>query len=517
MTDINLLPPDQQRALLAQLLRQKAAAPSFALSPGQQDLWLWHKIAAQTRRIEFNVLFAWTIRSTWEAALLQQAFQTLVDRHATFRTTYGEANNQPFQRVHRQQKVHFVVTDAQSWPADQLQQAVGDLAHQPFDLEQGPLLRVQLFTRGTTDPVLLLALHHLAIDMWSLSILLDELGIVYTTLKHGIAPSLPPLARQFTDFVGWQTDLLHSPAGQRLEEYWREQMTGAIPVALPTDRPRPQQPAFGGACHGFVLEEALTQGLKDLARRLRTTLYAVLLAAFEVLLYRYSRQEDLSVITMTVGRKGADWSGVIGYFTNAVPLRVNLRGNPPFTTLLEQVHQRLMAALEHQLYPALSELAHLRPKAQTGQPQLTDIFFVFQKSHRFGMERVSSDREAASPIGVPAAGDTGAQVTLGELVLESFPLAWRADHRYILELMMVEAGGSISGVFQYATELFDPQTVERMAQHLTVLLRGVLDQPDTPIAHLPLMTAAEQPKPPRKLPAQLRNRLEKALHDKENP
>ncbi|AGY58067.1 condensation domain-containing protein [Gloeobacter kilaueensis] len=513
------LPPEQQRALLAELLRRKAAAAtSHPLSRGQRDLWLWYQISAQTSRTEFNVIFAWAIRSPLDVEALRRAFQTVVDRHAILRTVFGEQDGQPVQRVERQQPVHFNVTDATGWSAEQLRAELDERAHQRFELEKGPLLRADLFV-GRAEPVLLLAIHHIAIDMWSLSILLDEVGQSYSAYRQGKAPVLPPLERQYPDFVRWHDQLLASTEGQRLRDYWQNALRSAQPVAqLPTDRPRPAVPVFSGACHAFTLEAELTERLKDLARQSRTTLYAVLMAAFQVLLFRYTRQEDLTVLTLTVGRQGADWAGVLGYFINPVALRTDLSDNPPFFTLLEQVHQRLMAALDHQLCPFSLVLESLSEPAP-GEPRLTDIFFVFQKSHRFGMERVAPGREAASAIGVPAAGESGAQLVLGsgDLVLESFPLAWRANQRFVLQLMMVEAGGALSGVFQYAAELFDPATVARMATHLTVLLEGIVAAPQTPIAQLPLLSAAEQQPAPKRLTPDLRSRLQQALRKKESP
>ena len=463
------LSPSDRRALLGRLLRKEAGqAQSFQpLSYNQQGIWFLYQLAPES--MVYNVNFAARIRSEVDIPALKRAFQTLVDRHPALRTTFQVRSGKPVQQIHRQHKIHFEETDAATWSPELLKAQLLEQAYRPFDLEQGPVLRVNLFTCSPTEHVLLLVVHHIAIDFWSLAILLTELGVLYPAEKGGIPARLPALDSQYTDYVRWQAEMLAGPEGERLWAYWRKQLAGQLPLLeLPTDRPRPPVPTYHGASFDFRLSDELSSRLKALAKTQSATLYMVLLAAFQVLLHHHTDQEDLLIGSPVLGRSRAEFEGIVGLFTNPVILRANCSGNPTFEAFFGHTRQTVLAALEHQDYPTLLLVERLRPTRDLSRPPLCQVMFVLDKPHQL-----------AEP-GAPsfALGESGLRMNPGGLELEALPLEHRAA---TLDLVMltIETANSLSISMRYNSELFDAATIARMATHFEALLNCVTAQPDT--------------------------------------
>src|SRR5271157_71830 len=261
------LSPGEKRALLAQLLRKQTSGSKliYPLSYNQQGIWFLYQLAPEST--VYNVNFAARISSDVNVPALRRALQRLIDRHPSLRTTFPAHSGQPVQRVHEHLKVSFEEVDGSTWNGDELKARLLDEAYRPFDLERGPLLRVSLITRSAREHILLLVVHHIVIDFWSLAILLDELGVLYPAERYGMKAALPPLDLQYTDYVRWQAEMLAGPDGERLWAYWREQLAGQLPILdLPTDRPRPAFSTYQGASHDFTLDAELSSGLKALAK-----------------------------------------------------------------------------------------------------------------------------------------------------------------------------------------------------------------------------------------------------------
>ncbi|MGB7438451.1 MAG: condensation domain-containing protein, partial [Candidatus Acidiferrum sp.] len=329
------LSPKEKRALLAQLLRTKVRASKsfYPLSDNQQGIWFLCQLAPESSI--YNVSFAARIHSALDILAFRRAFQALVDRHPSLRTTITVRSGKPMQQIHDQQPVHLEEIEASTWREDELQTRLLEETHRPFDLERGPVMRVGLLTRSEQEHILLLVIHHIVVDFWSLAVILNELGVLYSAEKNGRPVALPPLDLQYTDFVRWQAEMLASPVGERLWDYWKKQLAGPLPVlALPTDRPRPPMQTFRGAQHAFTLNDELARQLKALANAEGATLYMVLSAAFELMLYHHSGQEDILVASPMAGRSRAEFEGMVGFFANPVVLRANLSGNPTFQTFL---------------------------------------------------------------------------------------------------------------------------------------------------------------------------------------
>jgi len=473
------LSPAEKRALLAQLLQKKVSSKSFLpLSQGQQSLWFLYNLAPQSSA--YNTLFSVRIRSEVDVVALQQTFQTLVARHPCLRTTYTVSDRQPQQQIHDRPEVPFTEIDASGWSWDELNAKVRESAYHPFNLQQELPLRVCLFTRSPQDRILLLAIHHIASDFWSLLVLMDELRVLYPALKAGISASLPPLKTSYTDYVQKQAQMLSGERGKQLWNYWQQQLAGELPVLkLPTDSPRPPIQTYEGASHHFKLNQELTGRLKAMAQKDKATLYMMLLAAFQVLLYRYTSQEDILVGSPTFGRNWSEFSEVVGYFVNPVVLRSQLAGNLTFAEFLSEVRSTVLGAIAHQDYPFGLLVERLQPNRDPSHSPLFQVSFAFQKPQR------------CEEIAKLLIGSTDFRVNWGGLELESFEIP-QQEGQFDLTLEMVELDESLFGVFKYNSDLFDAATIARMQGHFQTLLEAIATNPDRRLGELPLLTPAEK-------------------------
>jgi amino acid adenylation domain-containing protein len=476
------LSPAEKRVLLAELLRKKARAAKsvYPLSDNQQGIWFLCQFAPESSI--YNVSFAARIRAALDIPAFRRAFQALVDRHPSLRTTFAVHSGKPFQQIHEHRTVHFEEIDASAWRGDELQTRLVEETQRRFDLERGPVMRVSLFTQSAQVHVLLLVIHHIVVDFWSLAVILNELGVLYPAEKAGRPAALPPLDVQYTDFVRWQAEMLASPAGERLWGYWKKQLAGSLPVLnLPTDRPRPPIQMFRGGQYDFTLNEELARRLRALAKSEGATLYMVLLAAFELMLYHHSGQEDILVASPMVGRSRAEFEGLVGFFANPVVLRANLSGNPTFRAFLGQVRETVLAALEHQDFPTLRLVQRLRPPRDLSRSPLCQTMFVLDKPHRL-IEQAES---------AFVHGETGLWMDLGGLVMESIPLERRAA-TLDLVMLIIETTGSLSASIRFNADLFDAATIARKAGHFHALLESVIRNPAAAIGDLEILTGAER-------------------------
>ena len=476
------LKPHEKRALLAELLRKKAGNREqfHPLSDNQQGIWFLCQFAPESS--VYNVSFAGRIRSHLDIPALRRAFQALVDRHPSLRTTIAVQAGKPIQRIHEGQSVHFEETDASTWSEEVLKARFVRETQRPFDLERGPLMRVDLLTRSAEEHILLLIIHHIVVDFWSLTVMLNELGALYTAETAGRVAVLPPLDLQYTDFVRWQSKMLAGSAGDRLWDYWKQQLAGPLPVlSLVTDRPRPTIQMFRGAKHDFTLGEELARQLRALAKAEGATLYMVLLAAFELLLSYHSGQQDILVASPMVGRSRAEFEGLVGFFANPAILRANLSGNPTFRAFLGRVRQTVLAALEHQDYPTLRLVQRLRPPRDLSRSPLCQAMFVLDKPHKV------AEQAARALVG----GETGLLMNLGGLVMESIPLE-RPAATLDLVMFVIETSGSLAASLRFNTDLFDAATMARMAGHFHTLLESIIRDPGTGIGDLQILTDAER-------------------------
>jgi amino acid adenylation domain-containing protein len=481
------LTPEQKRELLARLLREKAAraTPTFPLSHGQRALWFLQQLSPGSPA--YNESFVWRIRSDLDLAALEAAFRTLIDRHASLRTVYGERAGEPFQRVLPQMPLAFTVVDASGWTEEAVRQGLHEEALRPFDLERGPLLRLALFRLSPREQVLVTTTHHIALDLWSMLRLMGELLVCYTAHRAGVPAQLPGLRSEYADFVRWQAAMLAGPEGQRHWDSWRQQLAGPLPaLELPLDRPRPAVRTHHGASHRFGIGEALTARLQGLAAAEQTTLFTVLLAALQVLLARYSGQEDVVVGSVTAGRQRPEFQDLVGFLANPVALRANLGGRPSFRAFLRQARRTVLKAIEHQAYPFALLVERLGVRRDLSRSPVFDVQFLLQQPQRVGDGDGAADRGLGDAPAEPVT-----RVVMGGSLVELLPM----DHpvaKFDLDLEVLRSGGQLAGWMNYNKDLFDDASIARLLRHYETLLEGIAADPDTAVGRLPLLEDEER-------------------------
>jgi len=474
LTDIK-----QHKAQILQFLHENTElfAHIYPLSYGQRALWFLYKLAPESAA--YNVPNAVRIRTFVDIPILKQTFQALIARHPMLRTTFTVQNAEPVQKIHSYQTFQFEETDVAKCSWETLNQKVVEAYQRPFNLESGPMLRINLFRRSEQDYILLLTIHHIVVDGWSgWRLLVNELPLFYYQMaqKKGSTVKLPPLKWQYVDYVQWHTDMLAGPEGERLWRYWQKQLAGELPILnLLTDRPRPPVQTYDGATLILQLTPELTERLKQLAQAEGISLYMLLLAAFQILLHRYSGQDDILVGSPTAGRNEAEFADILGYFVNPVVLRADFSDNPNFKAFLTQVRQTVLEALAHQDYPFPLLVEKLLSVRDASRSPLFQVNFILQKQS-FG---------EFNAVPTHNSGDAEAKN------FEIFEIA-RQDTEFDLSLEMVELKNALVCFFRYNTDLFDATTIIRMQQHFHSLLTEIVAQPDRPISELSLLNQAER-------------------------
>ena len=456
-------------------LRAEAARTSttFPLSFSQHALWFLHQQAPHSA--SYHIAMSVRVLSVIDEDVLRLALQALVDRHAILRTTYTSGDTVPLQRVSGYAPAALDVHSADSGDAG-LRQRIEAEYRRPFDLEQGPMLRVSLYTRSSTDHVMLLAVHHIAADGWSLLMLFEELFKFYGEFAGGQAAAIPRPERQFSDYVTWQGQLLTGPEHDRMWSYWRDKL--APPRAtldLPTDRLRPAVLTFRGASFGFELTAEQTERLKEFARREGVTLFVVLLASFHAFLHRLTGADDVTVGTPIFARSKTEFMAVVGDFVNPVPMRARFNQDTTFRALVSQLKQTVHEALGAQEFPLPLLVQRLHPTRDAARSPLFDTFFVFQRFDQF--RHIEALLTGAEADGV---------VELGGLRLAPYPMA-QQEGQFDLALQMLERAGILHGVLKYSTDLFDESTIGRTVAQYKVLLRSVVEEPDSDLRTLSIL------------------------------
>ncbi|HVO88065.1 MAG TPA: amino acid adenylation domain-containing protein [Casimicrobiaceae bacterium] len=432
------------------------------LSFGQQRLWLLDRML--TQRSSYNVSYALELRGELDVDALRRALDTLVSRHEVLRARIAIVGGEPMQRI----------AAPASWPLDvvavtdraEARDRLRNAAEAPFDLEHGPLMRAQLVRLAPQVHWLTLAMHHIVCDGWSMAVLWRELSACYAAAREGKASQLPPLPLQYADYAVWQRERMQ---GSRLDaqlDYWRGALAGLSPLDLPTDRERPALPSQRGAKVNFELQAPLTAKLKALARAHGATLFMTLLAAFQVLLSRYSGQGDVAVGVPIAGRNRAEFEGLLGFFVNTLVLRTDLSGDPRFVDVLAQVRARALDAYAHQEVPFEKLVEVLAPKRELARNPLFQVSFAFQNTPR-------QDPQLAG-------------LEVSALPHDS------ALAKFDLDLGITEHDGVLRGSFTYALDLFDDASIQRLAEHWKILLEAIVSDAQQRIGALPLCTSAER-------------------------
>jgi len=472
----------KKRAILEALLRQQGIEEAKVeripcrtdsgpapLSFAQQRIWFLDQLEPDSPL--YNIHTGVELSGALNVSVLQRSITEIVRRHEALRTTFAVIDDRPVQVINKSAVFKLPVHDLQELDESQRQLRVSawaeESARQRFDLTTGPLLRADLLRLGEIEHVLLLTIHHIISDGWSVGVFVRELAALYQAYAAGRPSPLQELSIQYADFAGWQRSWLQ---GERLEEqlsYWRAQLADVPPLLeLPTDRPRPPVQSYRGAHETLLLSESLSRSLKELSRREGATLFMTLLAAFATLLYRYSGQRDILVGTPIANRNRAETEGLIGFFVNTLIFRTRLSEQMTFRELLGQVREVALEAYAHQDLPFEKLVEELQPERSLSHAPVFQVMLDLQNAPMHDLE-------------------------LHGLRLTPLPFD-SLMAKFDLVMTVGETDGRLSGQLEYNTDLFDAATIERLGRHLERLLEAAVSKPDEQVSRLQLLSDDEQ-------------------------
>jgi amino acid adenylation domain-containing protein len=441
---------------------------ALALSFAQERLWFLDQLQPGTSA--YNVPAPVRLRGATSHGALAGALREIVRRHQVLRVTFGEQGGQAVQWVAPQTAVPLPLVDLSALPeapreAESTRVTTGEVLL-PFDLQRGPLVRALLLRLASDDHVMILTIHHIATDGWSMGLLIHELLSLYQAALGGHPSPFPEPDRQYFDFARWQRAWLQGETLETLLAYWRQALAGLPEVLeLPADRPRPPMRSYRGSLVPFLFDEKVARDLNTVTRDTRTTRFMVLLAGFDALLARYSRQEDLAVGSVIANRNRGEHEGLVGFFVNTLVLRARPEGALTFRELLGQVRDVSLGAYDHQDLPFERIVEELQPERSLAHSPLFQVALTLQTNE------------------VPS-------LALPGLTVEGLEIGV-VTAKFDLSLFLEEVDGRLGGSAEYATDLFDEPTVRRLVGHLENLLAAAMAAPQTPLSELPLMSAAE--------------------------
>ncbi|MGD1702703.1 amino acid adenylation domain-containing protein [Dapis sp. BLCC M229] len=467
-----------KREILELLHSQPDILQVYPLSYGQRALWFLWQLAPDSGG--YNISFAARIRSLVDFKVWHQVFQELRERHPILCSTFPNLNQEPIQQVDQNQELDLLEINASSWSEEELQEKLLESHYHPFTLDKEAVMRVRWFTRSEEEHILLLTIHHIAWDGWSMELSVAELSKLYQAKISGEKLSLSTLKYSYKDYVYWQREMLDSAKGEKLWKYWQQKLVGELPeLDLPTDRQRPPIQTYNGASYSFSLPEQLSQELRELASIEGVTLYMILLATFQVLLYRYTGQEDILVGSPTLGRGKPEFASIVGYFVNPIVLRANLSGNQTFKEFLDQVRQTVLEAIAHQDYPLALLVEKLQP---IRDPSRSPIFQVM-----FTLIKLQAEAEGLNL----SLGATQSKLDWRGLKLETLAMPSQ-EGVFDLSLEIVEKSSHLVVFFKYNTDLFERETIVRIGDHFQTLLEGIVTNPEQSVEQIPIITATER-------------------------
>ncbi len=454
----------------------------FPLTEGQKALWFLHQLAPESPA--YNLVYSAKITPLVDIDVMKEAFAGLYERHPMLDVTFHTVNGEPVQRLHKGRTIQFREHDASDLDDEAIKQLLIECANKPFDLEQGPVMRLDLFRTKDDAHITLLCMHHIISDAWSVTVFMNDLIESYFSKRMGKLPEWEQIEAHYQDFQQWEASHLEGETGARMLEYWENHLAGAPMVLdLPTDRPRPAVQTFNGAAYGFKLDEELTGKILDLSKEQNATLFTTLLSGFEVLLHRYCSQEDLVVGVPLAGRNQQELHSMVGYFVNPVAVRSDATEDPTFNEFVAKNSETVVGALENQHFPLAKLVDKLRvPRDPSRSP-------VFQVS--FSMEKIPGlDGEDAA---VFMLGQGGHKIHIGDITVETVDLTLR-QAQFEITLVVEEAGGVLYGCWQYNADLFDESTIQYLNSLYAQVLRQVAHDPELKISEINLLSNVEQTK-----------------------
>ncbi len=471
--------PEHLQELLRRQLAGEMAEPGQRIQPvarggilplslAQQRLWFLQEFDPDS--VEYNISRVLRLVGELDVEAIKSALNQVVERHEPLRTTFDSADGRGAQVVHPAAPVAVTMTDLSGLASGErdagLSQCLADETTRPFDLREGPVFRVLLVKLGAAEHVLVLSFHHIVTDGWSMGVFVDELNALYAAAVRGERAALEPLPARYADFAVWQRERLSGPVLDEQLAYWREQLRGLAVLELPADRPRPPVRTPGGAMHIFEVPAATAAALKELSRAHGATLFMTLAAAVQVLLARYSGQQDIAVGMVVSGRNRPELEKLIGFFVNTLVLRSRVDEAHPFTGFLRTVRSTMLDAVAADEVPFERLVEMLRPERDPGRPPLVQVMVNLQNA-------------PASTMELP-----------GLRVADIVPPVRAASFDVTFDFQ--ERDGALAGFLGYSTDLFDAVTIERMAGHLRVLLEAITADPGAPLRAVPMLGEAER-------------------------
>ncbi len=460
---------NQASSTTTSALRHKANIEHLPLSFSQRRLWFLDQL--EPNSATYNLSKIVRLQGALDEIALWQALQTIVARHDILRTSFTATNGEAVQVIAASIAMDLPITDLRESPLvsreAEAEKVAKTMAAEPFDLTRSPLLRVGLIKLSSEDHLLVLVFHHIISDGWSVGVLLQELGTLYQALLAGQEPALPALPIQYADYAVWQQDYLQGDVLAEQLQYWKQQLAGAPALLqLPTDQPRPAVQRYRGAQVSLQLPAHLRAELQTFSQRQGVTLFMTLLASFQVLLARYSQQEQIVVGTPIAGRTRIETEPLIGFFVNTLALRGDLSGHPSFEELLQRTREAALGAYVHQELPFEKLVEELQPARSLSYAPLFQVMFALQNAPRADMQ-------------------------WGDVQLTSVRLPSNSA-KFDLSLDVYFNDEGLAARLEFDRDLFTPETTTRMLQQWQTLLEGIAQTPSQPIHALPLLTPQEQ-------------------------
>jgi amino acid adenylation domain-containing protein len=442
---------------------------ALPLSYAQQRLWFLYEF--ESDKALYNIPMALRLKGPLQVEALSRAISEIVRRHEALRTSVVEVQGNPVQAIHEAEPIELPVVDLCEVVEEKREEELGRRVQEEvggaFDLRRGPLLRAVLIKMREQEHVLVLTMHHVASDGWSLEVLVRELGLLYEAFSHGHDSPLPELPIQYADYAVWQREWLQGKVLQAQMAYWRKQLAEMPGVLnLPMIRPRPAVPEYQGASHRFQLSKELVQGLRRVGRKEGVTQFMTLLAALQILLGRYSGETDVTVGTPIAGRTREETEGLIGFFVNTLVMRTELSGNLSFAGLLKRVRETALGAYANQDIPFEKLVEEFQLPRDRSRTPLFQVMFVFLNKVR-------------------------ANWKLRGLSVQEEEVA-QGREKFDLTVQFQEHEEELQGEISYRTELFDAPMIRRMAGHLEVLLQGLVGHGEKGIEEQELLTGRER-------------------------
>ncbi len=461
---------EEKRTLLGRLLQEEAeAATVFPLSFAQERLWFLDQM--QGPNSTYNIKMILRIQGPLKIEVLRRCFDKIVSRHEVLRTTFILKDGKPFQVIGDPFSVPLQLVGLKHLQEKERPAKLNTLAveeiERPFNLEKGPLIRVNLLELADEVYVLLLTMHHIITDAWSMRIFLREMAGLYEAFSEGKSSPLGELSIQYADFASWQRQWMTGHVLEKHLNYWKKELSGILPkLELPMDRPRPLVQTFNGNTEHFKVGVHITQELKLLCQRTGTTLFMNLFSSFAILLFRYTNQEDIVIGTPIANRSRKEIEPLIGFFVNTLPLLINLSGNPTFLKLLKRVRRTTLKAYNHQDLPFEKLVDEIKLERDLSRNPLVQVMFILQNVEQDKLEQT-------------------------DIIIEPMEIE-RLTAKFDITLSMAETGDGLSGSLEYKSDLFDNTTIKRMIGHFCHLLEGIVDNSHCRISELPMLSEAER-------------------------